>query len=91
LCGTDASTRVEGRPEFHAGNDASTRVEGSAQVFTCDGHAFERVCIEQWFATGSRTSPSTNEVLASTTLIPAHSLRRLIQNFLERKRRENRE
>jgi len=53
------------------------------QVTTCDGHAFERVCIEQWFATGARTSPITNEVLASTTLVPAHALRRLIQNFLE--------
>jgi len=47
-----------------------------------DGHTYERVCIEEWFETGARTSPQTNEPLASTHLVPNHALRKMIATFL---------
>ena len=51
-------------------------------VVSVDGHTYERVCIEQWFATGARTSPVTNESLSSTTLVPNIALRKVIATVL---------
>ena len=51
-----------------------------------DGHTYERVAISQWFATGARTSPTTNERLDNLTLVPNHTVRRLIAALLERRR-----
>ena len=51
-----------------------------------DSHTYERVAIEQWFATGARTSPTTNERLDNLTLVPNHAMRRLITALLERRR-----
>ena len=51
-----------------------------------DGHTYERVAISQWFATGARTSPTTNERLDNLTLVPNHTVRRLIAAELERRR-----
>ena len=48
-----------------------------------DGHTYERVAIEEWFATGARTSPSTSEELESTALAPNHMARKLITALLE--------
>ena len=48
-----------------------------------DGHTYERVAIEQWFATGARTSPSTSAQLESTALAPNHMARKLIAALLE--------
>ncbi|KAH8084446.1 ubiquitin-protein transferase [Aureococcus anophagefferens] len=48
-----------------------------------DGNTYERVCIEQWFATGKRTSPRTNEPLESLKLRPNHAIRRLTATYLE--------
>ena len=53
-------------------------------VVAADGNTYERVCIEQWFATGARTSPVTNAALTSTHLLPNHTVRRMIAAFLER-------
>ena len=50
-------------------------------VICMDGQTYERVCIEQWFATGKRTSPVTNEVLSSLTLVPVIKLRAIISRF----------
>ena len=52
-------------------------------VMAMDGHTYERVCIEEWFGTGARTSPATNEPLEATTLLPNHMARSLISVFLE--------
>ena len=52
-------------------------------VMAMDGHTYERVCIEEWFGTGARTSPATNEPLETTTLLPNHMARSLISVFLE--------
>ena len=47
--------------------------------FTCDGHTFERVAIQTWFAAGNATSPLTNLGLPSLGLIPNHALRGAIE------------
>ena len=54
-----------------------------------DGHTYERVAIEEWFATGSRTSPTTNEPLQSTALIPQHTVKKLVCAFMDTRRRSS--
>ena len=51
-----------------------------------DGHTYERVAVEQWFATGARTSPATSAELESTALAPNHMARKLIAALLEEHR-----
>ena len=55
-------------------------------VVAGDGHTYERVAVTQWFASGARTSPTTNERLDNLTLVPNHTVRRLIAAELERRR-----
>jgi len=43
-------------------------------VMAADGHTYEKVAIEQWFLK-ARTSPTTNEPLASLALLPNHAIR----------------
>ena len=50
--------------------------------FTCDGHTFERVAIQTWFAAGNATSPLTNLGLPSLGLVPNHALRGSIEEWL---------
>ncbi|CAH0368980.1 unnamed protein product [Pelagomonas calceolata] len=57
----------------------------SDPCMAADGHTYERCAIDQWFATGARTSPTTNEPLASLQLIPNHALRAMIVEELERR------
>ena len=52
-------------------------------VITADGTTFERCAIKEWFETGARTSPTTNEPLENLTLIPNHVCKRLITALLE--------
>ena len=52
-----------------------------------DGNTYERAAIEQWFATGARTSPTTNAQLESITLVPNLTVKRLIAVELERRGR----
>ena len=54
-----------------------------------DGHTYERVAIEEWLATGSRTSPTTNEPLQSTALIPQHTVKKLVCAFMDTRRRSS--
>ena len=46
-------------------------------VFAVDGHIYERSLIEKWLR-DHKNSPKTGEELASTALIPCHSMRSLI-------------
>jgi ATP-dependent DNA helicase PIF1 len=48
-------------------------------VICSDGHTYERANIEKWLKTHN-TSPMTNAVLLTTTLIPNIALRKLIQS-----------
>ena len=58
----------------------------SQPVSAADGHTYERVCIEQWLASGKTTSPMTGEALAYTHLIPNHFAKQTIAAFLEEAR-----
>src|SRR4051794_2619545 len=55
---------------------------------TCaDGHSYERAEIEKWFTTHS-TSPCTGLELQDKRLIPNHSLKKAISDFLASKQEE---
>lgn len=50
---------------------------------TCsDGHTYERVAIEQWLQSNSR-SPKTNQHLSSRVLIPNYAMRQAIESISE--------
>ena len=59
----------------------------SDPVMAADGYSYERVAIAQWFATGARTSPKTNELLENQKLLPNKALKALIADELERRAR----
>lgn len=66
-------------------------------VVSVDGFTFDRLYIEQWFATGHHFNPTTGLALLSFTLIPNYVLRKLAQHVLcakpidERKRIRDRQ
>ncbi|KAL0454235.1 UNVERIFIED_CONTAM: U-box domain-containing protein 26 [Sesamum latifolium] len=50
-------------------------------VTVCTGQTYDRPSIESWVATGNTTCPVTRVPLTDFTLIPNHTLRRLIQDW----------
>ncbi|XP_061356382.1 U-box domain-containing protein 26-like [Gastrolobium bilobum] len=50
-------------------------------VTACTGQTYDRASIESWVATGNSTCPVTRAPLTDFTLIPNHTLRRLIQDW----------
>lgn len=50
-------------------------------VTVATGQTYDRASIESWVATGNTTCPVTRSPLADFTLIPNHTLRRLIQEW----------
>ncbi|WOL15521.1 U-box domain-containing protein 26 [Canna indica] len=50
-------------------------------VTVCTGQTYDRSSIESWVATGNTTCPVTRVPLTDFTLIPNHTLRRLIQEW----------
>ncbi|XWS54789.1 hypothetical protein CRYUN_Cryun10bG0119200 [Craigia yunnanensis] len=50
-------------------------------VTVSTGQTYDRTSIESWVATGNTTCPVTRASLSDFTLIPNHTLRRLIQNW----------
>ncbi|KAK4340223.1 hypothetical protein RND71_041685 [Anisodus tanguticus] len=50
-------------------------------VTVCTGQTYDRQSIESWVATGNTTCPVTRLPLSDFTLIPNHTLRRLIQEW----------
>ncbi|KAJ8763530.1 hypothetical protein K2173_002413 [Erythroxylum novogranatense] len=50
-------------------------------VTVCTGQTYDRSSIESWVATGNTTCPVTRAPLTDFTLIPNHTLRRLIQEW----------
>ena len=50
-------------------------------VTVSTGQTYDRTSIESWVATGNTTCPVTRAPLSDFTLIPNHTLRRLIQNW----------
>ena len=57
----------------------------SDPVIAADGFSYERVAIEQWLATGTGTSPKTNEVLRHRELTPNKALKTLIADELRKR------
>ena len=55
-------------------------------VVASDGFTYERSGIEQWFASGKRTSPFTREPLATQILIPNRSIKSAIDAWATRAR-----
>ncbi|KAJ3675162.1 hypothetical protein LUZ60_004204 [Juncus effusus] len=53
----------------------------SDPVTVCTGQTYDRSSIESWVATGNTTCPVTRAPLSDFTLIPNHTLRRLIQEW----------
>lgn len=51
-------------------------------VICSDGHTYERVAIEQWLQSNSR-SPKTNQNLPSRVLIPNYAMRQAIESMSE--------
>ena len=77
---------VERLIDRHVGRKLIEKARLEPYLCVGDSHTYERVAIEQWFATGARTSPTTNERLDNLTLVPNHAMRRLIAALLERRR-----
>ncbi|GAA0169084.1 hypothetical protein LIER_23641 [Lithospermum erythrorhizon] len=50
-------------------------------VTVCTGQTYDRISIESWVATGNTSCPVTRAPLSDFTLIPNHTLRRLIQDW----------
>ncbi|OAE24788.1 hypothetical protein AXG93_108s1050 [Marchantia polymorpha subsp. ruderalis] len=50
-------------------------------VTLCTGMTYDRSSIEKWLDDGNLTCPATMQLLDSTSLIPNHTLRRLIQEW----------
>ncbi|KAJ6896409.1 hypothetical protein NC651_022573 [Populus alba x Populus x berolinensis] len=50
-------------------------------VTVSTGQTYDRSSIESWVATGNTTCPVTRAPLTDFTLIPNHTLRRLIQDW----------
>jgi len=51
-------------------------------VVAADFFTYDRAFIEQWFARGKRTSPTTNARLESTVLTPNHLAKSQVAEFL---------
>lgn len=53
-------------------------------VTLCTGQTYERSSIEKWFATGNMICPVTMQKLHDPSLVPNHTLRHLISQWLEK-------
>lgn len=51
-------------------------------VIATDGHSYQRVAIENRLAQGTRVSPVTGTAMQNNDLIPNHSLKQAIQDYL---------
>lgn len=51
-------------------------------VTLCTGHTYDRPCIEKWLAAGNLTCPVTMQELDDLSMVPNHTLRHLIDQWL---------
>ncbi|KAJ3675234.1 hypothetical protein LUZ60_004276 [Juncus effusus] len=51
-------------------------------VTLCTGQTYDRYAIEQWLQAGNWTCPVTMQTLQDTSLVPNHTLRHLIEQWL---------
>lgn len=59
-------------------------------VVAADGHSYSRAGITEWMRRGRRTSPRTNEPLADERLVPNHTLRAQVLEWIEAHRLDRR-
>jgi hypothetical protein len=57
-------------------------------VICSDGHSYEKSAIQEWFKKSNK-SPQTNLVLENQILIPNHSLRKSIEEFIQHNTKTN--
>lgn len=53
-------------------------------VVAADGQTYDRASIQQWFDTGSRTSPLSGAPLSDTMLRPNYSIRSAIRDWQQK-------
>jgi hypothetical protein len=53
-------------------------------VVCADGHSYDRAAIQEWFS-NHNTSPLTNQRLPNKHLIPNHTLRKMIDEYNQKK------
>lgn len=51
-------------------------------VTLCTGQTYDRSCIEKWLASGNLTCPVTMQKLHDSSMVPNHTLRHLIHEWL---------
>jgi len=51
-------------------------------VVASDGHTYERYAIEQWLSK-NKSSPLTGQQLENPHLLPSHTLKRIIREFID--------
>eukprot|EP01117_Protostelium_nocturnum_P010987 TRINITY_DN3984_c0_g1_i1.p1 TRINITY_DN3984_c0_g1~~TRINITY_DN3984_c0_g1_i1.p1 ORF type:complete len:107 (-),score=32.25 TRINITY_DN3984_c0_g1_i1:63-383(-) len=56
----------------------------SNPVMASDGHFYEKAAIEEWFGRRKRTSPMTGAELPNLTLTLSHTMKSLIQEFINK-------
>lgn len=52
-------------------------------VVACDGFTYDKRAIQEHFETGDRTSPLTKQQLRSTAVLPNHSIRAAVNEWLD--------
>lgn len=58
-------------------------------VVASDGHTYERKEIEKWiFQMNKQTSPMTNQPLKNKDLLPSHTLKSMIREWIDKNQRE---
>ena len=77
------ATVQSNRPMSPAAHETRQPEIMSEPKSTVDGERYEKQAIESWFTSGHITSPLTNLPLSSRHLMPNHTLKRAIANFLE--------
>uniref|UniRef100_A0A7C8ZYL9 U-box domain-containing protein n=1 Tax=Opuntia streptacantha TaxID=393608 RepID=A0A7C8ZYL9_OPUST len=58
-------------------------------VTLCTGQTYDRPCIEKWIAAGNLTCPVTMQKLHDLSMVPNHTLRHLIDQWLRMSRRHH--
>eukprot|EP00617_Octactis_speculum_P014832 CAMPEP_0185750568 /NCGR_PEP_ID=MMETSP1174-20130828/9350_1 /TAXON_ID=35687 /ORGANISM="Dictyocha speculum, Strain CCMP1381" /LENGTH=86 /DNA_ID=CAMNT_0028427179 /DNA_START=82 /DNA_END=338 /DNA_ORIENTATION=- len=55
-------------------------------VIAADGHTYDRLAIQQSFASGNTKSPMTNQLLETANLIPNRSMKSRIADWKDKNR-----
>ena len=59
-------------------------------VVAADGETYDRACIQEWIDRGKRTSPMTNMLLPSLSLVPNRRIKSKIEEWKEGRKKSTR-